>query len=73
MAEQSPGGHVGPMMKLLMKLCWPEFVVFRSQKAARHLGVLLATLSCAAPALGHAGAADGEWPAYSAAGGSTKY
>ena len=59
MAEQSPGGHVGPMMKLIKKLCWPGFVVLRFQKAPRHFGVLLATLSCAAPALGQAGAADG--------------
>ena len=73
MAERSSGGHVGSMRKLITKLCWLGFVVLRSQKALRQFGVLMATLSCAAPVLGQAGAADGEWPAYSADGGSTKY
>ena len=73
MAEQPFGGHVGPMMKLTTKLCGPGFAALRPPSAVRQFGVLIAALSCTVPVLGQTGATNGDWPTYSADGGSTKY
>ena len=73
MAEQPFGGHVGPMMKLTTKLCGPGFAALRPPSAVRQFGTLIAALSCTVPVLGQTGATNGDWPTYSADGGSTKY
>ena len=73
MAEQPFGGHVGPMMKLTTKLCGPGFLALRPPNAVRQCGVLITALSCTVPVLGQTGATNGDWPTYSADGGSTKY
>ncbi len=73
MAEQPSGAHVGTMTRLTPQLFKPCRVVVRLRSTTRHIGALVVALSGAVPALGQNGASNGEWPAYSADGGSTKY
>ena len=73
MAEQPSGAHVGTMTRLTPQLFKPWRVVVRLRSTSRHIGALVVALSGAVPALGQNGASNGEWPAYSADGGSTKY
>jgi len=73
MAEQPSGAHVGTMTRLTPQLFKPCRVVVRLRSTSRHIGALVVALSGAVPALGQNGASNGEWPAYSADGGSTKY
>ena len=73
MAEQPSGAHVGTMTRLTPQLFKPWRVVVRLRSTTRHIGALVVALSGAVPALGQNGASNGEWPAYSADGGSTKY
>ena len=61
------------MMKLTTKLCGPGFAALRPPSAVRQFGTLIAALSCTVPVLGQTGATNGDWPTYSADGGSTKY
>ncbi|HIA74137.1 MAG TPA: pyrroloquinoline quinone-dependent dehydrogenase [Gemmatimonadetes bacterium] len=61
------------MTRLTPQLFKPCRVVVRLRSTTRHIGALVVALSGAVPALGQNGASNGEWPAYSADGGSTKY
>ncbi|HIC14320.1 MAG TPA: pyrroloquinoline quinone-dependent dehydrogenase [Gemmatimonadetes bacterium] len=61
------------MTRLTPQLFKPCRVVVRLRSTSRHIGALVVALSGAVPALGQNGASNGEWPAYSADGGSTKY